>query len=138
LNKLKLVIAEDHEQMRCGLIKWLSARFEIVGAVKDGVYLVDAAISLHPDVIVSDILMPRLTGPQALKELAIKGYCIPFVFVSSETQLLREGAWSLVDKMDIPLELEKAIDTAALGKPYISSRALWLKSLEPYRTWHEV
>jgi DNA-binding NarL/FixJ family response regulator len=134
---LKLIIAEDHEQMRGMLIKWLGAKYEIVGAVKDGMHLVDAAVSLHPDVIVSDILMPRLTGPQALKELATRGCCIPFVFVSTETQLLREGAWSLVDKMDIALELDHAVDAAALGKTYISSRASLLKNLEPYRTWYE-
>jgi len=44
--------------------------FEVVAAVATGRDLVNATLDLMPDIVVSDIDMPLLTGPGALKQLA--------------------------------------------------------------------
>jgi DNA-binding NarL/FixJ family response regulator len=130
LGRLALMIADDHEGMLGALIRMLSSDFEITVAVKDGRYLVNAAVMLQPDVIVSDILMPRLRGFQAQQELIDRGYRIPFVFISTNSELMRRGRGCLVDKLDIPYELIAAIQAAALGKNYISRRVRQHTGLE--------
>ena len=117
------MIAEDHEDLLRALTRWLGRTYEIVAAVKDGKYLVEGAMSLKPDVIVSDNLMPLMTGPEALKELTARGCCIPFVFITSDTEPMPQGAWSIVDRLDVHEELEAAILAAISGKVYVSRKA---------------
>jgi DNA-binding NarL/FixJ family response regulator len=122
LKTVKVMIAEDHEDLLQALTRWLGRKYEIVAAVKDGKYLVEGAISLQPDVIVSDNLMPFMTGPEALKELTARGCRVPFVFITSDTERMPQGTWSIVDKLDIHKELEAAIHAAISGKIYVSRR----------------
>ena len=123
MSKLRVLIAEDHQEMRCLLIRLLQKKFEIIGAVKDGKDLLDAAILLHPDVIVSDVSMPRLTGPQVMQALYEQGQCIPFVFATTEPGLILQDAWPVVDKLDAHSELIPAVEAVAKGKKFVSRRA---------------
>ncbi len=45
------------------------ADFDVVGAVRDGQSLLDAATRLGPDVIITDLSMPRLSGLDVLARL---------------------------------------------------------------------
>ena len=123
MDRLRVVIAEDHQDMRQAMVVVLSRKFDIVGIAKDGRDLVDAAISLLPDVIVSDISMPRLTGLQAMHELGAQGLKIPFLFVTSEPALLGQDTLSFIDKLDARLELVPAVEAVAAGKQYIARNA---------------
>src|SRR5260221_172310 len=115
------------EGKRLTIVQALSNDFKIVGVAGDGEQLVDSAISLNPDVIVTDITMPFLSGPEALKELSDRGYDIPFVLVSvnpfGADELIRQGASAFVDKCDIAYELALAVHSAALGHTYVSRTA---------------
>ena len=61
--------------------------FEIVGVVSTGRELVNAAMALEPDVIVSDLRMPLLAGTEALAMLRSAGHTIAFVL---QTATVRE------------------------------------------------
>lgn len=122
LTKLRVIVAEDHEEMLEALVCILKDEFDIVGAVPNGRDLVDAALALHPDVIVTDIFMPVLTGPQAMQELSAQGQNIPSVFVSSYQELIVQSTWSLVSKTDVFSELVPAVHAVASGKRYISRK----------------
>jgi response regulator NasT len=126
MRKLRVLVADDHERMRLAIVQVLSNDFKIVGVAGDGEQLVDSAISLHPDVIVTDISMPFLSGPGALQELSTRGYDIPFVFVSADPfgadEFIRQGA-AFVNKCDIASELVPVIHAAALGHTYVSPTA---------------
>ena len=102
----------------------MSLTFDPVGAVADGRELVDAAIISKPDVIVSDVFMPRMTGNQAMMELRAKGYDIPFVLISSDwsgaEEYVRQGAMAFVAKIDMGKELRNAVVSAYSGQLYIS------------------
>jgi DNA-binding NarL/FixJ family response regulator len=119
MRKLRVLIADDHEQMRLTIIQVLSD-FKIVGIVGDGEQLLDSAISLNPDVIVSDISMPFMSGPEAMKELCAQGHDIPFVLVSGDPfgaeEFIRRGAAAFIDKSNIANELAPAVHSAALGQ----------------------
>lgn len=127
MRKLRVLIADDHQEMRFTLVRALSNDFKIVDVAGDGEQLVDSAIALNPDVIVTDISMPFLSGPQALKELSAQGYDIPFVLVSVDPsgadEFIRQGASAFVDKCDIAHDLAPAVHSAALGHTYVSRSA---------------
>lgn len=127
MRKLRVLIADDHPGMRSAVVQVLSNDFKIVGVAGDGEQLVDSAISLSPDVIVSDIYMPHLSGPAALKELRARGYDFPCVLVSTDPfgadEFVRQGASAFVEKCDMLHELAPAVHSAALGHAYVSRPA---------------
>lgn len=64
-----VLIAEDHEDSRDALCALLEAAGYRVHAARDGREAVDLARSVHPDVIVMDIMMPRMDGLEATRTL---------------------------------------------------------------------
>src|SRR5215468_5239658 len=80
---MRILVADHHDKMRRCLVNVLERDFLVVGAVSNGFDLVEAAARLRPDVIVSDVHLPKLSGTEALKNLQEGGIDIPFVFVCS-------------------------------------------------------
>ena len=117
MRRVKVLIADDNEGIREYLVMLLGDKFEIVKAVPDGMSLVAAAIELHPDVIVSDISMPRLSGPRAMEELKTLLYDIPFVFVSADAPPTRNLGAAFVRKTDMGRALIPAVHQAFSGQP---------------------
>jgi len=126
VNTSRVLIAEDHDDLRAMVVALLSSDYQIVGAVGDGEQLVQAALYFKPDVIVSDINMPRMTGFGARNELRSKGLDYPFVFMSilKLDEVLPAGeeetAVAYVHKEDLFNELKQAIRAIQLGNIYIS------------------
>lgn len=124
MSKLRVLIAEDHEQMRWRLVRSLCLEFDVVGSVSNGGKLVDMAVSLSPDVIVSDVQMPVLSGPEAMEILRHLGCDIPFVLISIDScgaeHFVKQGATAFVEKLDIVYDLAHAIRLAACGIKYLS------------------
>jgi CheY-like chemotaxis protein len=114
---VRILIADDNKQFRECLVMLLSHKFDIVKDVPDGISLVAAAIELRPDVIVSDISMPRLSGPRAMKELKLQRYDIPFVFISADVPPIEQTGAAFVSKMNLGREIIPAIYRAFSGQP---------------------
>jgi DNA-binding NarL/FixJ family response regulator len=65
-----ILLADDHAIVTDGLTRILTeAAVDVVGAVHDGQLLVDAARRLRPDVIITDLSMPGLSGLDVLARL---------------------------------------------------------------------
>jgi DNA-binding NarL/FixJ family response regulator len=115
-ERLSVLVADDHEKMRDCLVRVLQTEFDVIGAVGDGDELVNAAIELEPDVIVSDIHMPRLSGIEANKRLREQGVDVPFVFVSTDPSPMHrlEGALgAYVGKADLISHLNAKVQCVA-------------------------
>ena len=70
MHRTTILVADDHSIVKEGLVSLLKEHdFDLVGAVTDGVALVEEARRLRPDVIISDISMPRLSGLEALERI---------------------------------------------------------------------
>ena len=65
---IRVLIADDHFVVRQGLAALLSPRngMEVVGEAATGREAVDLARTLQPDVILMDMIMPEMTGPEAI------------------------------------------------------------------------
>jgi DNA-binding NarL/FixJ family response regulator len=68
---LRLLVVDDHPVVRMGLVAMLSehADFEVVGEAADGAEAVLLADRLHPDVVLMDLRMPVMDGPEATAKM---------------------------------------------------------------------
>jgi DNA-binding NarL/FixJ family response regulator len=74
-GRTRVLLADDDLQMLVKIDKLLvEADFDVVERVSDGHALVEAALRFRPDVVVTDISMPRLNGLEAVRQ--IRG-CLP-------------------------------------------------------------
>ena len=64
MRKLKILIADDHAVVRTGLATLLGVEKDIVivGQARNGEEAVALAQSEHPDVVVMDLVMPKMDG----------------------------------------------------------------------------
>ena len=71
MNATKIVLADDHQVVRLGLRTLLESEpgFEVVGEAGDGLEAVQMAERFSPDVIILDLMMPRLNGIQAARQI---------------------------------------------------------------------
>ena len=68
---IRVLIADDHYVVRQGLAALLAPRngMEVVGEAANGREAVDLARTLQPDVILMDMIMPELNGPEAIASI---------------------------------------------------------------------
>lgn len=70
-GKIKVLVTDDHAISRAGLAGVLESEpdMSVVGEAVDGQDAINKAIKLKPDIIIMDVLMPRMDGLQAGKEI---------------------------------------------------------------------
>jgi CheY-like chemotaxis protein len=74
LGRARILLADDHPDLLKTVERHLEPEFEVVGKVLDGQLLLQEAIRLKPDVIVSDISMPLLErhrGCRSIKRIRV-------------------------------------------------------------------
>jgi CheY-like chemotaxis protein len=126
-RKLRVLVADDNEDIRRAIINILEEEFDVVEQAESGLELVSLALALAPDVIVSDLVMPMLSGLEAMRALRAAERMPPFVLVTASTgdalEWINLGALAVVNKLDLDQELVKAVKSAAVGFTYLSTHA---------------
>ena len=98
----------------------------MLAAVTDGRQLVDAAIRLSPDVIVTDISMPGLNGIEAIARLKAAGSEAKIIVLTVDAraelaaELIRAGASGFVVKPLAASELVMAVEQVLLGRIHLT------------------
>jgi DNA-binding NarL/FixJ family response regulator len=136
MAKPRILLADDHPEVLDGLRGLLDELGEVVGIVEDGQALVEAARRLQPDIIISDISMPRMNGLDATRALQA---CAPqskviMLTVHREAVYLslafNAGARGYVLKRSAVVELPHAVRHVLAGDRYIGQgvggREEWL------------
>jgi RNA polymerase sigma factor (sigma-70 family) len=127
-KKSRIVIAEDHTILREGLRSLLSSHpeFEIVGEAKDGREAIGCVEKFKPDLILTDLSMPRMNGMEAIKEIKRQSpetkVLVLTVHKTEEYILatLQAGADGYLLKDSTHAELLMAVKHVLGGKRYIS------------------
>jgi DNA-binding NarL/FixJ family response regulator len=126
LGKLRILLADDHLPFLHMVESLLVPACEVVGSVSDGQSLLDAARRLKPDVIVTDITMPILSGIEASRLLRDSGSAAKIIFLTVHSDVdfvqtcLAIGASGYVLKPRIMNDLLHAIQEALVGRTFIS------------------
>jgi DNA-binding NarL/FixJ family response regulator len=107
----------------------LEPRFDVVGTVRDGRALLEAAAKLQPEIIVLDIAMPRLNGLDAARQLKRTMPKIKLIFMTMNEdpdlvgEAFRAGASGFLLKQAAALELSEAIDKILKGGSFVTPSA---------------
>ena len=124
--KPKLLVAEDHLAMRAKVASLLKDGFDVVAFVGDGDSAVEAANKLMPDVLVLDVSMPILNGPDVARRLKAQGCKAKIVFLSVSTDVdqintcFTAGGDAYVSKMRMATDLSYAITEVLAGRTFVS------------------
>ena len=91
--RIRLLITDDHDVVRQGLRLYLrrDPEIEVVGEAADGEEAVELARSLRPDVVLMDLLMPKMDGIAATEAIRSE---LPEVEVVALTSVLEDAAVS--------------------------------------------
>ena len=126
---VRILIADDHQLIRRGLIAALADRpdWTVVGEAANGREAVDLVRQLHPDIAILDLTMPELNGLDAARQMRTVSPPTRILIVTAHEseQLLREvlevGAMGYVLKSDADDVLPKAIDAVLRGRTFFTS-----------------
>lgn len=126
MRKPRILLADDHALVLEGFRRILEGHYELVGTVGDGRALLEAAKTMHPDIVILDISMPLLNGIDAaaqLKKICPKAKII-IMTMHADTEYVRSafeaGASAYVLKRSAVDELEQAIRAVLEGHSYIT------------------
>jgi len=121
---IRVLIVDDHEVVREGLRAFLELQdgIEVAGEAGDGEAAVAAVEELAPDVVLMDLVMPRLDGVGAMQELRRRELATRVIVLTSFTDdakllpAIRTGAAGYLLKNVAPAELARAVRAAHAGE----------------------
>lgn len=137
-NLIKILIADDHFVVRQGLTTLLVQRngMEVVGEAATGQEAIDLARALRPDVIIMDMIMPEVDGPQAIATICQENPAARILVLTSfgddqkVTSALQAGAMGYLLKESSPDDLFHAIRSIYRGN-LVLPQQLAIKLIQP-------
>ena len=120
---IRVVLADDHELMRSGLRGELGDRFDVVGEADDAEGAIDVITARQPDLVVSDLHMPRGGGLAVVEACATMCPIVILTVSEAEGDLLdavAAGAAGYLVKSAPIDEIRSSLVAAASGEPVFS------------------
>jgi len=125
---IRVLIAEDHLMVRAGIRALLekAGDINVLDEASNGQEAVEMTRNLKPDVLIMDIMMPRMNGIQAaenIREMRLPTNILLLSMYSDEGlvhQALQCGVKGYVLKSSVSEELIQAIRTVSNGQTYLS------------------
>ena len=127
MSQLRILVADDNQFMSTAVKLGLEtqAGFEVVCMAKDGQEAVDMAVELAPDVVILDVMMPKMDGIEAARQITGRHPQTAVVIISAFDELafvsalLRDGAtrkaYILKNSLDEAVELIRVVEAVVYG-----------------------
>jgi len=124
-ERIRVFVADDHAIVRKGIIALLATESDlvVVGEAGDGQTAVNQVGSLHPDVVLMDLVMPGLDGIQATQEITTRWPDVKVLVLTSFAAddkvfpAIKAGALGYLLKDSSPDHLLAAIHQVYRGEP---------------------
>lgn len=131
LKKIRLLIVEDHNLVRQGIINILSHcnDFSVVAEAEDGQTMINKYFEFKPDVVLCDIGMPRMDGMTAANRILSKDKAARIIFLTVHNtdeyiyNAYKIGAVGLIPKIVLKDELIDAIRFVNSGRKYFLDKS---------------
>ncbi|HEX4873038.1 MAG TPA: response regulator transcription factor [Nevskiaceae bacterium] len=128
---IRLLVCDDHTIVRQGLVSMLeeTGECQVVAQAADGAQAVELAMKHQPDIVVTDLSMPRLSGLEVVKRVRaqLPGVKTLVLTVHEEDEyilpIIRAGASGFLNKDTSVADLMAAIKTIHAGQAYFGPRA---------------
>ncbi|HQV63488.1 MAG TPA: response regulator transcription factor [Anaerolineales bacterium] len=125
---IHILLVEDHAMVRAGLRALLERAddIKIVGEASNGQEAIEMTMALKPDLLVMDIMMPRLNGIQAAEQIRALKLPTSILLLSMYSdeglihQAMHSGVKGFVLKTSVSEELLQAIHAVARGETFLS------------------
>jgi DNA-binding NarL/FixJ family response regulator len=129
MNLIKIILGDDHQIVRLGLRTLLETELDIqvVGEAADGLEAIRMVEQWSPDIAILDLMMPRMNGIEAARQIRAQFPHIRIVLLSmfdSESyvvEALSSGADAYVLKQSTTDDLVRAVREVLAGKRYLSA-----------------
>ena len=134
----RVLLADDYAGLLKAWARLLEPSCDVVGSVRDGRALLDAAVALKPDVIVADLAMPEVSGLDVCRTIKALLPQTKVVLVTAggdenvARAAFRAGASAFVLKFAAAQDLHVAIERALTGDEYCTP-TVRMKSAESTR-----
>ena len=127
---VRILLSDDHSLLRTGVITMLRDEKDIliVGEAEDGEQLIDKYFKLMPDIVISDISMPKMSGIDALAKIKKKDPAAKALFLSMYEgeeyiySIYKAGGSGLINKNIVKGELLFAIKKVLEGNYYFGAK----------------
>ncbi len=122
---IRVLIADDHAIVRKGIRALLATEpdIEVIGEAEDGAAAVAQAQALHPNVILMDLMMPKMDGIEATRQITKQQADVHILVLTSFAAddkvfpAIKAGALGYLLKDSGPDELVQAIHQVQRGEP---------------------
>jgi NarL family two-component system response regulator LiaR len=122
---IRVLIADDHAILRKGIRALLGTEpdIEVAGETADGLETVAQAEALRPDVILMDLVMPKMDGIEATRQISAQQPNVHILVLTSFAvddkvfPAIKAGALGYILKDSGPAELVHAIHQVYRGQP---------------------
>ena len=127
MGAIKVLLAEDHLITRQGICRLLgdTSDLTVIGEAGDGEEAVQMVTEMHPDVVIMDIAMPKLSGIEATRQIKLIRPTTAVLILSAYDDdeyvfgLLEAGAAGYLLKTASGDELTRAIRAVYKGEPVL-------------------
>lgn len=125
---VRLIIVDDHPVVRDGLRGIFSSdgEFEVVGEAADGAEALAVALRTGPDIVLMDLRMPGMSGPEVIRALREQTPGLPVLVLTTFDDdadvlpAIAEGATGYLLKDTPRADLRRAARAAARGETVLS------------------
>lgn len=124
MARARILVADDHEEVRNKIVQLLKRQFDVLGAVCDGPEFLEAVNELKPDLCVLDISMPKMSGIEVAYRIKQSHSQTKIVFLTLHDDLdfraaaLETGAEGYVTKARMGGDLIFAVKEVLAGRTF--------------------
>ncbi|WP_078552639.1 response regulator transcription factor [Bacillus alkalicellulosilyticus] len=127
---IKVLLVDDHEMVRMGLSSYLATEddIEVIGEAGNGLDGIEMALERKPDVILMDLVMEKMDGIEATKEISKQMPHVKIIVLTSFIDdekvypVIEAGAFSYLLKTTRANDIASAIRSAYRGEAIVEAK----------------